>query len=104
LETVGSQNYVDMKRQNLGGTITEVKILLRFDRNSKFLTAQEKPPTNLRGQIAERNKTRINAFFVNRYFVAQPRQSLQVSGFQGRALEPVGGVRREASIIERHCV
>jgi len=31
------------------------------------LTAQDKPPTNLKAQIAERNKTRINAFFANCY-------------------------------------
>ena len=30
-----------MDLQNLLGTKTEVKILLRFDRNSKFLTAQD---------------------------------------------------------------
>jgi len=31
-----------MDLQNLRGTKTEVKILLRFDRNSSFLTAQDK--------------------------------------------------------------
>jgi len=32
-------------------------------------------------------------------FVAQSRQSLQFSGFHGRALEPVGGVRREVLLF-----
>ena len=62
LETDGSQIYVDRDVQNLRETKTEVKIRLRFDRNTEFLTAQEKPPTNLTGQIAERNETRFNAF------------------------------------------
>ena len=31
--------------------------------------------------------------------VAQPRRSLQFSGFQGRALEPVGGDQREVPQI-----
>ena len=33
-----------------------------------------------------------------------PRQSLQFSGFQGRALEPVGGDRREVSNFGRFVV
>jgi len=32
-----------MDLPNLRGTESEVKIRLRFDRNSKFLTAQDKP-------------------------------------------------------------
>ena len=40
LETDGSQTYVDMVLPNLRGTKTEIKILLKFDRNTKFLTVQ----------------------------------------------------------------
>ena len=43
MKTDGSQTHADMDLQNLLGTKTEVKILLRFDRNSKFLTAQDDP-------------------------------------------------------------
>jgi len=39
---------------------------------SQFFNGLEKPPTNLKGQIAERNKTRINAFFVNCYLSHSP--------------------------------
>ncbi len=43
-----------------------------FHVNTSFLTARDKPPTNLKGQIAERNKTRLNAFFVNCYLSHSP--------------------------------
>jgi len=78
LETDGSQIYVDRDLQNLRGTKTEVKILLRFDRNTEFLTILEKPPTNLKGQIAEPNKTRINAFFANCYLSHPQAETLSL--------------------------
>ena len=46
-------------------------------------------PTDLKGQTAERNKTRIKEFFENCYWTCS----------QGRAVEPDGGVRREVSLF-----
>ena len=50
-----------MDLQNLRGTKTAVKILLRFDRNSKFLTAQACLPPTLFWRINSRH-SRIDAF------------------------------------------
>jgi len=53
-----------------------------------------------------KNRTKINCEqkshqnkIAKLLFVAQPRQSLQFSGFQGRALELVDGDRREVSSL-----
>jgi len=43
LETDGSQTYFDMNPRNLRGTKTEVKLFPKFDRNTSFLTTQDKP-------------------------------------------------------------